>query len=151
MFLRRSRRIHQHSSENVRPGFFACVGTWRKSYTTSARRGESTCASKERTALETTRPSMFRSPVVIERGTASPLKSDPMNRMNTRYQNGIWLGMRNNIAECFIGNAEGVFRAREIRRPEPQDRWDTEHQQRDWSTAENDRWKVDSGRTRSSR
>ena len=26
----------------------------------------------------------------------------------------------------FIGNADGVFRAREIRRLEPQDRWDTE-------------------------
>ena len=34
--------------------------------------------------------------------------------------------MRNNSAECFIGNADGVFRAREIRRLEPQDRWDTE-------------------------
>ena len=32
--------------------------------------------------------------------------------------------MRNNSAECFIGNAEGVFRAREIRRLEPQDRRD---------------------------
>ena len=49
-----------------------------------------------------------------------------MNRMNPRYQSGIWLGMRNNSAECFIGNAEGVFRAREIRRLEPRDRCDRE-------------------------
>ena len=34
--------------------------------------------------------------------------------------------MRSNSAERFIGNADGVFRAREIRRLEPQDRWDTE-------------------------
>ena len=34
--------------------------------------------------------------------------------------------MRNNIAECFVGNAGGVFRAREILRLESQDRWDTE-------------------------
>ena len=34
--------------------------------------------------------------------------------------------MRNNSAECFIGNADGVFRAREIRRLEPQERWDKE-------------------------
>ena len=34
--------------------------------------------------------------------------------------------MRNNSAECFIANADGVFRAREIRRLEPQDIWDTE-------------------------
>ena len=52
--------------------------------------------------------------------------TEPMNRMNPRYQYGIWLGMRNNSAECFIGNADGVFRAREIRRLEPQDRWDKE-------------------------
>ena len=50
----------------------------------------------------------------------------PRNRMNPRCQYGVWLGMRNNSAECFIGNADGVFRAREIRRLEPQDRWDTE-------------------------
>ena len=35
------------------------------------------------------------------------------------YQYGVWRGMRNNSAECFIGNADGVFRAREIRRLEP--------------------------------
>ena len=34
--------------------------------------------------------------------------------------------MRSNSAECFIGNADGVFRAREIRRLEPQERWDAE-------------------------
>ena len=57
---------------------------------------------------------------------ARKITTDPMNRMNPRYQYGVWLGMRNNSAECFIGNADGVFRAREIRRLEPQDRWDTE-------------------------
>ena len=40
----------------------------------------------------------------------------PNDRMNPRYQYVIWLGMRNNSAECFIGNADGVFRALEIRR-----------------------------------
>ena len=34
--------------------------------------------------------------------------------------------MRNNSAEILFGNADGVFRAREIRRLEPQDRCDTE-------------------------
>ena len=56
---------------------------------------------------------------------ARKITTDPMN-MNSRYKYGIWLGMRNNSAECFIGNAHSVFRAREIRRLEPQDRWDTE-------------------------
>ena len=49
-----------------------------------------------------------------------------MNRMNPRYKFGTWLGMRNNSAECLIGNADGVFRAREIRRLVPQSRWDKE-------------------------
>ena len=57
---------------------------------------------------------------------ARRVTTKPMNRMNPRYQYGIWLGMRSNSAECFIGNAEGVFRAREIRRLEPRDRWDKE-------------------------
>ena len=58
---------------------------------------------------------------------ARKITTDPMNRMmNPRYQYGVWLGLRNNSAECFIGNADGVFRGREIRRLEPQDRWDTE-------------------------
>ena len=34
--------------------------------------------------------------------------------------------MREISAECLIGDADGVFRAREIRRLGPQDRWDTE-------------------------
>ena len=29
--------------------------------------------------------------------------TDPMNRMNPRYQYGVWLGMRNNSAECSSG------------------------------------------------
>ena len=35
--------------------------------------------------------------------------------MNPRYKLGVWLGVRNKSADCFIVNAEGVFRAREIR------------------------------------
>ena len=50
---------------------------------------------------------------------------------------GIWLGMRNNRAECFIGTADGVFRAREVRR--------LEHC--DWSSLENDPRQMDSGQT----
>ena len=61
-----------------------------------------------------------------EKVLARKITTDPMHRMNPRCQCGIWLGMRNNSAECFIRNAESVFRAREIGRLEPQDRWDTE-------------------------
>ena len=61
-----------------------------------------------------------------EKVVARQITTDPRNRTNPRYQYGVWLRMRNNSAECFIGNADGLFRAREIRRLEPQDRWDTE-------------------------
>ena len=60
-----------------------------------------------------------------EKVLARQITTDPRNRMNPRYQYGGWLGMRNNSAECFIGNAEGLFRAPENRRLEPHDRWDT--------------------------
>ena len=52
--------------------------------------------------------------------------TDPMHRKNPRYKFGILLGMRNNSAECLTGNVDGVFRAREIRRLEPQSRSDKE-------------------------
>ena len=61
-----------------------------------------------------------------KRVLARQITTGPMNSMNPRYQYGVWLGIRNNSAECFIGNAGGVFRAREIWRLEPLDRWDTE-------------------------
>ena len=54
-----------------------------------------------------------------EKVLARRVTTEPMNRMNPRYQYGIWLGMRNISAECFIGNAEG-------RRLEPRDRWERE-------------------------
>ena len=48
-------------------------------------------------------------------------------------------------AECFIGHADGVFKAREIERLEPQDRCDTEAVNRleyreGWRT---ERWTAD--------
>ena len=61
-----------------------------------------------------------------EKVLARQITTEPRNRMIPRYQYGGWLGMRNCSAECFIGNAEGVFRAREIQRLELQDRCDTE-------------------------
>ena len=61
-----------------------------------------------------------------EKVLAKQITTDPMDRMDPRYRYGIWLGMRNNSAECLICNADGVLRAREIRRLEPPSRWDTE-------------------------
>ena len=34
--------------------------------------------------------------------------------------------MTSNSAECFVGTAEGILRAREVGRMEHQDRWDKE-------------------------
>ena len=63
---------------------------------------------------------------LVEKVLAKQVSADPMNRVNPRYKFGIWLGMRKSSAECFIGNVDGVFRAREIRRLEPWSRWDKE-------------------------
>ena len=57
---------------------------------------------------------------------ARPISKDPLNKMNPRYNIGVWLGVRHNSAECFVETAEGVFRAREVRRIEHQDTWDKE-------------------------
>ena len=46
--------------------------------------------------------------------------------MNPRYKFRVWLGVRNNSAECFVATADGVFRAREVRGSEQQDRRDKE-------------------------
>ena len=59
-----------------------------------------------------------------EKVLVTRVSTDPTNRRNPRHKFGIWLGVRNNSAESFIGNADGVFKAREVRRLEPQSRWD---------------------------
>ena len=69
-----------------------------------------------------------------EKVLARPISSEPLNRMNPRYKFGVWLGLR----KCFVGTAEGVFRAREVRRIEQQDWWyKRSHQQCDRSPVEN--------------
>ena len=55
-----------------------------------------------------------------------PISSEPLNRLNPRFKLGAWLGVRNSSAECFVGAAQGVFRAGEVRRIEQRDRWDKE-------------------------
>ena len=51
-----------------------------------------------------------------EKVLARPISSEPLNRMNPRYKFGVWLGVRSNSAECFVVTADGVLRAREVRR-----------------------------------
>ena len=46
-----------------------------------------------------------------EKVWARQITTEPRNRVSPRFQYGVWLGMRNNSAECFIGNADGVFRS----------------------------------------
>ena len=83
-----------------------------------------------------------------EKVLARQITTEPRIRMNPRYQYGFWLGMRNNSAECFIGNADGVFRARETRRLEHSGQMGHGiRQQCDWTTVEDDGRKVDSGQT----
>ena len=53
-----------------------------------------------------------------EKVLARPISSEQLNRKNPRHQFGVWLGARNNSAECFVETA-----AREVWRIEQQDRW----------------------------
>ena len=74
-----------------------------------------------------------------------------MNRMNPRYQHGIWLGMRNNRYRVFHRECGQCVQS--SRNPETGTSGQMGHrsnQQCDRSTMENDRWTVDSGQTRSS-
>ena len=67
---------------------------------------------------------------------AKQITTDPMNRISPPVQvrDLAW------TAKQQRGNADGVFRAREIRRLEPRRRWDTEAANSViWSTLENDR------------
>ena len=81
-----------------------------------------------------------------EKVLGRPISSEPLKRMNPRYKFGVWLGVRNNSAECFVETAEGVFRAREVRRVEHQNRWDKEAINSvigvPWRIAD-DKWTVD--------
>ena len=49
-----------------------------------------------------------------EKVLARPISSEPLNRKNLGYKFGVWLGVRNYSAECFVETAEGPFSAREI-------------------------------------
>ena len=83
---------------------------------------------------------------IREKVLARPISLEPLNRMNPRYKFGVWLGVRRNSAECFVETAEGVFRAREVRRLEQQDRWDKEATNNvigvPWRTVDG-KWTVD--------
>ena len=57
---------------------------------------------------------------------ARPISSEPLNRMTRRCKFGVWLGVRNNSTQCVVETTDSVFRAREVRRIEHQDRWDKE-------------------------
>ena len=58
-----------------------------------------------------------------EKVLARPRSSEPLNRMNPGYKFGVWLEVKNNSAECFVGTAGGVLRAHEVRRIEHQHMW----------------------------
>ena len=68
------------------------------------------------------RKNLFRLAKVL----AILLPTEPLDRMAPRYGYGIWLGVRSNGVECYNGIAERAFRARDVRRLEPQKRWDKE-------------------------
>ena len=51
---------------------------------------------------------------------------DALDKPNTdsRYIDGVWLGLRMGTEEYLVGNKDGVFKARTVRRKPPESRWD---------------------------
>ena len=45
-----------------------------------------------------------------EKVLARPISSEPLNRMNPRYKFAVWLGVRNNSAECARGQQDRTSR-----------------------------------------
>ena len=45
-------------------------------------------------------------------------------RLGSRWGSGVWLGIREESNEVFVGTDEGVVKCRSIRRKAGQDRWD---------------------------
>ena len=75
------------------------------------------------------------------------ISTELMNTMSPRHKFGLWFGMRNNGAQCFSRHADGVLRAREIRRMEPQSRWRKESSTAPWRLSDG-KWTVDRPKVR---
>ena len=73
-----------------------------------------------------------------------------MNRMNPKHKFGIWLGMRSNSAACFIRDAYGAVRDHELEIGTSEQKIQRSHQERSWSTLEDDRRQMHSRQTRNS-
>ena len=54
-----------------------------------------------------------------------PANSAGKNKFETRWREGVWLGVRLESGEAIVGTSEGVLKARDFRRkPESGGRWD---------------------------
>ena len=55
-----------------------------------------------------------------------PLKGDPSrdNKLEARWKDGVWLGIRTQTDEVYIGTKEGVVKARDIKWKPKEQRWD---------------------------
>ena len=79
-----------------------------------------------------------------EKVLARRVTTDPTNRMNPRYQYGIWLKIEKQQCRVLHWERRGCVQSQKnpkIRTPGQMGQRD--HQQRDWSAVENDRWKMD--------
>ena len=54
-------------------------------------------------------------------------QSKGKDKFNSRWESGIWLGIREESGETFVGTKEGVIKVRTVRRKSSeQDRWNAE-------------------------
>ena len=55
-----------------------------------------------------------------------PLDALKSGGFNDRYIDGVWLGIRPQTSEVIVGNKDGIFKARSVRRRPECDRWNSE-------------------------
>ena len=81
-----------------------------------------------KTARQRLRGRAFKAPIVEYAECIWYLNSKSVgkDRMNTRWGSGIWLGIREESGETFVGTADGVIKTRSIRRKAGAERWNKE-------------------------
>ena len=81
-----------------------------------------------KTARQRLRGRVFKTPSV-EYGICVwylKAKSAGKDKLNTRWGSGVWLGIREESGEVFIGTEDGVVKCRSIRRKAGPERWNPE-------------------------
>ena len=56
-------------------------------------------------------------------GRAKANRMQKLNKLDNKWRDGIYLGIKDNTNEVFVGTSEGVFRVQSVRRKSEQERY----------------------------